>query len=130
MHTIVSGWEKQPWNHKRLHIQAFFDDNSIKHANPKELEEFLVVLANATPDSQMVDDKAEMEKQAIVIRNLLQVRINEELRDVVSKVVAGQPALQSLVERIHRIDVWILIVGTIAALASVILLVVEIAKAL
>jgi hypothetical protein len=54
----------------------------------------------------------------------------QKLRGSVDGVASGQSALSRTVARIHRIDVWILIVGTIAAIAGVILLAVEIVKAI
>ena len=81
MHTSdIKSWDKLPWNDRRVYVRAFFTDGSIKHSTRKELEEFLIVLANATPaDSRREDDRAEMEKHAVVIRHLLQVRLGEEL---------------------------------------------------
>jgi len=81
MHTSdIKSWDKQSWNDKRIYLRAFFMDGSIKHSTRKELEEFLVVLAMATPaDSRREDDRAEMERHAVVIRHLLQVRLGEEL---------------------------------------------------
>jgi hypothetical protein len=53
----------------------------------------------------------------------------QQLRSVVDSMASGQSAMKKIVDRIHRIDVWILIAGAIAAFAGVILLVVEIVKA-
>ena len=53
----------------------------------------------------------------------------EHLCSVVDSLASAQSLMKRTVDRIHRIDVWILIAGAIAALAGVILLAVEIAKA-
>jgi hypothetical protein len=45
------------------------------------------------------------------------------------EVMAAQEAVRGAVGRVHRIDVWILIVGMIAALAGVVLLALEILRA-
>jgi hypothetical protein len=52
----------------------------------------------------------------------------QSLRTTVDSLATGQFDVKRTVDRIHRIDVWILIAGAIAALASVILLAVEIVK--
>jgi len=49
----------------------------------------------------------------------------QRLRSAVDGVASGQSEMKRTVDRIHRIDLWILIAGAIAALAGVILLVLE-----
>jgi hypothetical protein len=110
MHTTdISSWDKQSWNDKRIYLRAFFMDGSIKHSTRKELEEFLVVLANATPaDSRREDDRAEMEKHAVVIRHLLQVRLGEELHwrsirlSVLAIVVSALAAFGTIWQALHH----------------------------
>ena len=49
----------------------------------------------------------------------------KRLSAAVDSLTEGQSHLNRSVERLHRIDVWILIAGAVAALAGVILLVLE-----
>ena len=53
---------------------------------------------------------------------------HEHLCSVVDSLASAQSLMKRTVDRIHRIDVWILIAGAIAALSGVILIVVEIVK--
>jgi hypothetical protein len=110
MHTSeIKSWDKQSWNDRRIYLRAFFMDGSIKQATRRELEEFLVVLANATPaDSRREDDRAEMEKHAVVIRHLLQVRLGEELHwrsiwlSVLAIVISALAALGTIWQAFHH----------------------------
>jgi len=112
MHTSeIKSWDKLPWNDRRVYVRAFFTDGSIKHSTRKELEEFLIVLANATPaDSRREDDRAEMEKHAVVIRHLLQVRLGEELHwrsirlSVLAIVVSALAAFSTIWQAFHSIS--------------------------
>ncbi len=51
-----------------------------------------------------------------------QERQHQEIRVRIDNVLSAQTGLQRSVDRIHRIDVAILIVGAVAAIAAVILL--------
>jgi hypothetical protein len=110
MHTSeIKSWDKQSWNDKRIYLRAFFMDGSIKHSTRSELEEFLVVLAMATPaDSRREDDRAEMERHAVVIRHLLQVRLGEELHwrsiwlSVIAIVVSALAAFGTIWQAFHH----------------------------
>ena len=57
-----------------------------------------------------------------------QERQHRELRERVAGLSESLSELKRVVVRIHRIDVWILIAGVIAALASVILLALAVAR--
>ena len=48
---------------------------------------------------------------------------HRQLRGRIDAIASEQMALKKTLGRIHRIDVWILVVGSIAAVASVILIV-------
>ena len=110
MHTSdIKSWDKQSWNDKRIYLRSFFMDGSIKHSTRSELEEFLVVLAMATPaDSRREDDRAEMERHAVVIRHLLQVRLGEELHwrsfrlSVIAIVVSALAAVGTIWQAFHH----------------------------
>lgn len=52
----------------------------------------------------------------------------QQLRSVVDSVASGQSAMKRTIDRIHRIDVWILIAGAIAALAGLILLALDVVR--
>ena len=47
----------------------------------------------------------------------------QKLRSAVDSLTTGQSAMKRIIDKIHCIDVWILIAGAIAALSGVILLV-------
>jgi hypothetical protein len=69
------------WEDKRAELRAIFTNGEIQLATREELEEFLVVLANAGgPGGYSREDyKAETERQALVVCHLLQVRLDVEL---------------------------------------------------
>jgi Flp pilus assembly protein TadB len=70
--------------------------------------------------------KRQEESERLSAQRHEQVMLEQQrLRGTVDTVSTGQSALKHTVDRIHRIDVWILIAGAIAALAGVILLVLE-----
>ena len=58
-------------------------------------------------------------------RHQTMVSEQKQLRSVVDSMALSQSEMKRTVDRIHRIDVWILIAGGIAALAGVILLVLD-----
>ena len=75
----VQGWDKLSWENKRIYLQGVFTRGEILQSTRQELEVFSVVLANASPAAFSKElDLALMEKQAVVIRHLLQVRLGEE----------------------------------------------------
>lgn len=71
----IPNLEKMRWEDQRVYLRAFFIDGRITSASRKELEWFLVILAN-TPPEQF---KEETERYESVVSHLLQVRISEEL---------------------------------------------------
>jgi hypothetical protein len=75
---------------------------------------------------QQAQKRQEESERLAAQRHEQVVSEHQRLRGVVDTVAAGQSTLQRLVDRIHRIDVWIFIVGAIAALAGVILLALDI----
>ena len=110
-----------------------------------KLDKFIAGHSGAEPDCQAAvaerqrrqlqraeqqTQKRQEESERLAVQRHEQAMLeHKHLRGVVDTVAAGQSALQRLVERIHRIDVWILLVGAIAALAGVILLALELFRA-
>jgi hypothetical protein len=73
--------------------------------------------------------KRQQESERLSAERHEQVVLEQQrLRGTVDTVSTGQSALKQTVDRIHRIDVWILIAGAIAALAGLILLALDVVR--
>ena len=71
----IPNLEKMPWPDQRVYLRAFFIQGTVASASRKELEWFLIILANT--NDQKHEEESENYKSTIT--QLLQVRINEEL---------------------------------------------------
>ena len=72
----------QDWDNERSNLRVRFTTGDITKAKRKELERYLVVLANANPPGGINPHPSyniETETFATVVRHLLQVRLGEEL---------------------------------------------------
>jgi hypothetical protein len=96
----VPNWESLSWVDRRAHLRGAFRLGKITSSTRKDLEEYLVVLANTTEGGKM-DPREETERFATVVRHLLQVRVSEELH-----------------ERSRRLSFWALGISGAALLAS------------
>jgi hypothetical protein len=95
----IPNWEKLSWEDKRIYLRGLFTSGDIKRATRNDLEDFLIVLANAqNGGSDKYGKEAETERQAVVVRHLIQIRLGEELH-----------------ERSHRIAIAALIVSVLTA---------------
>ena len=94
--------ETPNWSKERANLRARFAAGDITIAKPKELEWYLVVLANSRWTTDMPGNqplhKEETETYATIIRHLLMIRLGEELH-----------------AKSHKISVWALVVATGAA---------------
>jgi hypothetical protein len=103
----VQDWDKLSWENKRIYLQGVFTRGEILESTRQELEVFLVVLANANPAAFSKElDMALMEKQAIVIRHLLQIRLGEELhwRSYWVSILAIVLSFLALI--VSSVDMW------------------------
>lgn len=86
----IPNWKKLPWNDKRVYVNGFFLNGEVKYATRDELEDYLIVLANATPGGyDPVSFRSEMERQSEVARHLLQVRLGQEFHWRILSVSIG-----------------------------------------
>lgn len=71
------------WGQERSKLRELFTNGDITKAKRKELERYLVVLANsrAPADYSVPDFFQETKAFATVVRHLLQVRLGEELHE-------------------------------------------------
>jgi hypothetical protein len=69
----------QAWEDERTNLRTKFSSGEITQATRKELEKYLVVLANADERISNPRYKPETEAFGLVVRHLLQVRLGEEL---------------------------------------------------
>jgi hypothetical protein len=83
--------------------------------SPEKLDQYIA--SGITPTERAAAVAEREKRQAVGLRERIDLLVSEQAKMKVS------------VDRIHCIDVWILIAGAIAALAGVILLAVEIVKA-
>ena len=103
-------------------------ESTLRGRPPDELKDMLksVVCYQASHPSDpqaayaIMAIRAESDSLEISARHQAMVSEQQRLRETVDIVVSGQSTLQRSVDRIHRIDVWILIAGAIAALAGLI----------
>ena len=92
------------WNEERTKLRTRFSNGDIIKATRKELEEYLIVLANSLwPEEagRRAAHEAETEAFSIVLRHLLAIRLGEELH-----------------QRSHRISVWALFVAIGSAVVA------------
>ena len=90
--------QQNEWQAERTYLREKFSSGDITKATRKELERYLVVLANATPNGYAPGYREEADRFAVVIRHLLQIRLGEELH-----------------EKSHRISVLAFVVAIAAA---------------
>src|ERR1017187_5357875 len=69
------------WNIERTTLRGYFTLGTITKATRKELEHYLVVLANSTDSKSSSLENSEAERFAVVIKHLLDVKISEELHE-------------------------------------------------
>jgi hypothetical protein len=79
VHGFMKHITPQEWDVERTYLRTKFTSGEITQATRKELERYLVVLANADERISNPRYKPETEAFGIVIRHLLQVRLGEEL---------------------------------------------------
>jgi hypothetical protein len=94
--------DSSDWHQERDELSKRFWSGEIVKATRKELERYLIVLANTNnPHSILVDRESYKEisdSYAIIVRHLLQIRLGEELHT-----------------RSHRIAIAALVVSVLAA---------------
>lgn len=99
----IPNWDKQPSADRLVYLRAAFLSYDIKNAKRRDLEDYLVVLANAKGrDTQ--EQRDEIARFGVTVQQLLQVRISEELhwRSMIAAALALVISVLSLYVAWHK----------------------------
>jgi hypothetical protein len=76
----IPNWHKMPIADRFIYLRSAFIQGDIKDASRRDLEDYLVVLAN-TERHNNLKQQEEIERFRAVVRQFLDIRISEELHD-------------------------------------------------